>query len=157
MKTTTTTAPGPLRRSPVSAERMFDFAPTLYAAQFAKEGYVHIRGGVTERFHKKVVAQVEESLRTKLVKEIAIGDKKQAMYEFPQDGGDYVNELCAAVGAVCGIEPEKLVLSERHVKAYDADAASEPNAHKDRFASQISVGLSVHVKPGSTLVLFPYE
>ena len=49
------------------------------------------------------------------------------------------------------------MLSERHVKAYDADAASEPHAHKDRFASQISVGLSVHVKPGSTLVLYPYE
>ena len=141
----------------MSAERMFDFDPAVYAAQFAKDGYVHIRGGVTPSFHRKVVAQVEESLKTKLMKEFAIGDKQQAMYEFPRDGGDYVRELWASVGAVCGIDAEQLVLSERHVKAYEADAASEPNAHKDRFASQISVGLSVHVKPNSTLVLYPYE
>jgi hypothetical protein len=141
----------------VSAEKMFDFDPTRYAPHFAKEGYVHIRGGVTESFYAKVVAQVEQSMKTKLMKEFAIGDKQQAMYEFPQDGGEYVRELCQAVGAVCGVDPQELVLSERHVKAYDADAASEPNPHKDRFASQISVGLSVHVKPGSTLVLYPYE
>src|ERR1041384_3312026 len=30
-------------------------------------------------------------------------------------------------------------------------------ARKDRFASEISVGLSVHVKEGSTLELYPYD
>jgi hypothetical protein len=139
------------------SEKMFQFSPADYAAQFAKEGYVHIKGGVTESFFAKVVAQVEQSMKTKLLKEFAIGDKQQAMYEFPDDDGDYVNELCSNVAHVTGLKPEDMVLSERHVKAYDADANAEPHAHKDRFASEISVGLSVHVKEGSTLVLFPYD
>jgi hypothetical protein len=139
------------------SETMFQFSPADYAAQFAKEGYVHIKGGVTESFFAKVVAQVEQSMKTKLMKEFAIGDKQQAMYEFPDDDGDYVNELCTNVALVTGLKPQDMVLSERHVKAYAADAAAEPHAHKDRFASEISVGLSVHVKEGSTLVLFPYD
>lgn len=138
------------------SERMFDFNPCDYAAQFQREGYVHIRGGVADTFYRKVVAQVEQSMATKLMKEFAIGDKQQAMYEFP-DGADYARELCQSVAAVCGLPAEEMVLSERHVKAYEATANAEPHAHKDRFASQISVGLSVHVKEGSTLVLYPYD
>ena len=139
------------------SEKMFQFSPADYAAQFAKEGYVHIRGGVTETFFNKVVAQVEQSMKIRLMKEFAIGDKQQSMYEFPDDDGDYVNELCTNVARVTGLKPEDMVLSERHVKAYEATAAAEPHAHKDRFASEISVGLSVHVKEGSTLVLFPHD
>jgi len=135
---------------------MFEFVPALYAEQFAREGYVHIRGGVTEPFYRKVVQQVEENMKSKLMKEFAIGDKQQAMYEFPE-GADYTRELCQAVGAVTGLAADDLVVSERHIKGYEANAASEPNAHKDRFASQISVGLSVHVREGSKLVLYPYD
>jgi hypothetical protein len=136
------------------SEKMFQFDPSQYAGQFAERGYVHIKEGVTESFYAKVVKQVEENMKTKLMKEFAIGDKQQAMYEFPE-GGDYAEELCQSVGAVCGFDPNQLVVSERHIKAYDATAVAEPLAHKDRFASQISVGLSVHVKEGSTLVLYP--
>jgi hypothetical protein len=135
---------------------MFRFNPADYAEQFARDGYVHIKQGVTPEFFEKMKAQIEESMKTKLMKQFAIGDKQQAMYEFP-DGGDYANELRAAVGAVTGLPAGEIVLSERHVKGYEADAAAEPNAHKDRFASQISVGLSVHVKEGSTLVLYPHD
>ena len=139
------------------SDRIFEFDPSRYADQFAAEGYVHVPGGVTEAFYRKAVAQVEQSIRTKLMKEFAIGDKQQAMYEFPDDGADYAGELYRVVGAVCGLDPADMVLSERHVKAYEATAAAEPHAHKDRFASQISVGLSLHVREGSTLVLYPYD
>ena len=138
------------------SEKMFQFDPSQYAAHFAEHGYVHIKGGVTDSFYKKVVAQVEENMKSKLMKEFAIGDKQQAMYEFP-DGGDYPEELCQAVAGVCGFKPSDLVVSERHIKGYDATASATPLAHKDRFASEISVGLSVHVKEGSTLVLYPYD
>ncbi len=117
---------------------------------------MHIKQGVTPEFFEKMKAQVEHNMKTRVMKEFAIGDKQQAMYEFP-DGADYANELRDAVGAVTGLPARDIVLSERHVKAYEADAAPEPNAHKDRFASQISVGLSVHVKEGSTLVLYPHD
>ncbi len=138
------------------SNRIFRFNPADYAGQFAKEGYVHIRQGVTEDFYRKMVQQVEESMKSKTMKDYAFNDKQQAMYEFPE-GGDYAEEVCQAVAGVTGLPAEDILMSERHVKAYDADAAPEPNAHKDRYASQISLGLSVHVKEGSTLVLYPYD
>jgi hypothetical protein len=138
------------------SERMFVFDPAKYAEHFAREGYVHIPQGVSEEFYAKLVKQVDENMKSKLMKDFAIGDKQQAMYEFPE-GGDYAQELCEKVGAVCGFNAEDLVVSERHIKGYEADANPNPHAHKDRFASQISVGLSVHVKEGSTLVLYPYD
>ena len=139
------------------SHHLFQFDPAKYAAHFASEGYVHIPGGVTQAFYDKMVKQVEHNMATKVAKEFAIGDKQQSVYEFPDDGNDYATELCEAVAGVTGLKPQDLVMSERHVKAYEANAAPEPNAHKDRFASQISVGLSVHVKEGSTLVLYPYD
>ncbi len=111
---------------------------------------------MTEDFYRKMAAQVEESIRTKAMKDYAFNDKQQAMYEFPE-GGDYAEQVCRAVAGVTGLPADEILMSERHVKAYDADAAAEPSAHKDRYASQISLGLSVHVKEGSTLVLYPYD
>lgn len=138
------------------SDRIFQFDPAQYAGQFASQGWVHIRGGVTEDFYRKAAPQCEESMKTKLMKNFAIGDKQQAMYEFPE-GGDYVEEVRQTVGALCGFDPKNVVLSERHIKGYEATAAAEPNAHKDRFASQISLGLSMHVREGSSLVLYPYD
>jgi hypothetical protein len=137
-------------------EPMFSFDPRAYAASYAAEGYVHIPRGLTNGFLALLSRQVEEYLRAGLVKNFVIGDKQQAIYQFPA-GQDYHGQLLDAVAAVCGLNPRQLVLSERHIKAYDADAAPHPLAHKDRFASQVSVGLSVRVPPGSTLVLYPYD
>ncbi len=141
------------------SNKIFCFNPADYAEQFATEGYVHIKQGVTEDFYRKMAQQVEESMKSKTMKDYAFNDKQQAMYEFPPcpEGGDYAEEVCQAVAGVTGLAAEDILMSERHVKAYDADAAAEPNAHKDRYASQISLGLSVHVKEGSTLVLYPYD
>jgi hypothetical protein len=138
------------------SEAMFTFDPARYAGQFANEGWAHIRGGVSESFYRKAAAQIEQSMKTKLMKEFAIGDKQQAMYEFPE-GADYVTEVRQAVGTLCGLPVGDIVLSERHVKGYEATAAAEPHAHKDRYASQISLGLSIHVREGSTLVLYPQD
>lgn len=136
--------------------KMINFDPAQHSEAFAREGYVHIRQGVTEEFHAKLANHVNANFRALTMKEFAIGDKQQAKYEFPSDG-NYVQEFLDAVGKVCGFKPGELVLSERHIKAYDADAAPDPPAHKDRFASQISVGISVQVQRDSTLVLYPYE
>jgi hypothetical protein len=135
---------------------MFCFDPANYADQFAREGFVHIKAGVTEPFYEKVVKQVEEDMQTKTLAEFAIGDKQQAMYEFPE-GGNYPDEVCSTIASLVGANPKEMLLSERHIKSYTTTAAAEPLAHKDRFASEYSVGLSIHVKPGSTLVLYPYE
>lgn len=135
---------------------MFDFDPAQYAPALAREGFVHIRKGVSEGFYAILRRQVEEYMATRRMKEFAIGDKQQALYTFPE-GGNYYDELLNAVAAVCSLPREKLVLSERHIKTYEDDTDPNPPLHKDRFASEIAVGLSVHVKPGSTLVLYPYD
>jgi hypothetical protein len=138
------------------ADRIFCFDPLKYKDHFDKHGYVHIKQGVTQEFYDKLVVQVDENMRTKKMKEFAIGDKQQAMYDFPP-GGDYINEVKQALSVVVGLPAENIVMSERHIKAYDAGADPNPKAHKDRYASEISLGLSVHVKEGSTLVLYPYD
>ncbi len=50
-----------------------------------------------------------------------------------------------------------MTLSERHIQAYEANANPEPQAHKDRFPSQVSVGFSVEIPSESRLVLYPYD
>ncbi|MBI2804459.1 MAG: hypothetical protein HYX68_05670 [Planctomycetes bacterium] len=136
--------------------RMFSFDPRDYAATFRSEGFVHIPGGLSEEFYQILSRQVDEYLAGELMKDFAIGDKQQALYQFPPNG-NYQEDLRQAVAGVCGVEASALVLSERHIKAYEAKAIPDPLAHKDRFASEFSVGFSVRVANESTLSLFPYD
>ena len=134
--------------------KLFDFDTARYAADFAAQGYVHIPQALTEEFFAVLLRQVEEHAGREWMADFALKDKQQALYEFPQDS-DCLDQLFAAVGAICGLDSQKMVLSERHIKAYGADAEPDPLAHKDRFASEISVGFSVKVPPGAPLVLYP--
>lgn len=134
--------------------KMFCFDPADYADQFANNRYVHIKNGVSDEFLAQMKEQVAESLRGPRMQEYAIGDKEQAMYSLPTDC-NYLEQLFVAVGGVCGLDPAKLILSERHIKTYNADADPNPLPHKDRVASEITVGLPVTIPPGSKFVLYP--
>lgn len=136
--------------------KLFDFKPADHSAHYKTHGYVHIPRGLNSQFHTLLTGQIETYLRETRLKDFAIGDKQQSLYQFPE-GHDYFGDLLDHVAQVCGLERRKLVLSERHIKAYDADAAPNPLAHKDRYASEVSVGFSVHVPKGSRLVLYPYD
>lgn len=131
---------------------MFSFEPVQYRAQFATHGYVHIREGISLAFYRRLSEQVEEHLAASSMR---VSDKQQAVYAFPEDG-DYLTDLCEAVGCIVDIDPSRLVLSERHIKAYASDTEPYPPPHKDRFASQISLGISIYVPERSRLVLYPY-
>jgi hypothetical protein len=135
---------------------MFAFDPGRYAAEYAERGYVHIRKGLRGEFLETLTRQIDDHLEATRLKEWAINDKQQSLYAFPEDG-DYLSELKDVVGRVSGLEPERLVLSERHIKAYEVDADPHPLAHKDRLASQVSVGLSIRVPEGSRLLLYPED
>jgi hypothetical protein len=145
-----------LASKPRTQNRMFDFDPAAYSAQYGSQGFVHIPKGVTEDFHAKLLRQLEASFESSRLTEFAIGEKQQALYEFPDDS-DYVSELFDAVSRVCGLDRHTMVLSERHIKAYEPDAVADPAPHKDRFASQVAVGLSVAIPRGSKLILYPYD
>lgn len=137
--------------------RVFCFDPADYRAEYSEHGWVHIREGVSAEFHEHAVEYVRRELAEHLLEGFAIqGKKEQALFEFPSDV-DYPDELFDTVADLCGLKRASMTLSERHVQAYDQNAAPEPPAHKDRFPSQVSVGLSIAIPADSRLVLYPYD
>jgi hypothetical protein len=137
--------------------KIFDFDPTDYTERYASAGWVHVPSGIDSEFLAYLQDYVARRFREKRVEGVAIGGTKdQALFEFPDDV-DFPGELFDAVAAVCGLDRSSMTLSERHIKAYDDDAPTDPPAHKDRFASQVSVGLSIDIPVDSALVLYPHD
>jgi hypothetical protein len=132
---------------------MFTFKANRYTDAFAEHGYVHIPGGLSEEFHVQLVKYVQDSFEQKHLKDFARGDKQQAMFEFLEP--EHYDELREAVATITGVEVSSLTLSERHIKEYEPGADPYPLAHKDRFGSEVSVGFSILVPEGSTLVMYP--
>ena len=67
------------------SDKMFRFNPADYAEQFARDGYVHIKQGVTPEFFEKMKAQIEESMKTKLMKQL--GYSKGYQYDHDAEEG----------------------------------------------------------------------
>jgi len=137
--------------------RVFSFDPSQYTAQYAAQGWVHIKDGIDPDFLAYLRDFTERQLTATKLDRFAIkGKKEQSLFEFP-DGGDYLPELFDVVATVTGLNRPTMTLSERHIQAYDADANPHPVAHKDRFPSQVSIGFSVNIPQGSQLVLYPED
>jgi hypothetical protein len=137
--------------------KVFDFDPDDYADTYRDQGWVHIREGVSDEFHGVLQRYASDELGNHMLDGFAIkGKKEQSLFDFPSDV-DFPNELFDIVAAVCGLDRATMTLSERHIQCYEANAAPEPPAHKDRFPSQVSVGLSIEIPEESTLVLYPFE
>lgn len=130
----------------------FRFAPAAHAEAFARDGYVHIPGGVDPAFLRYAVAGWEAGAA--LPGFAFAGKKQQRLFDFPERG-DWPDGVKDAVAAVTGLDRARLTLCERHVKAYDPNAAEQPPAHKDRVASEVAVGIPLVVAPGSTVLLYP--
>jgi hypothetical protein len=132
---------------------MFAFDPRAHAAALAANDYVHIRQGLTEEFYQVMCRQVDEYYDSQRLSEYARGDKQQALYEFPSPA--HHQEFVATLAALCGLPAEQVVISERHIKGYEPNAAPRPTPHKDRHATQLAVGFTVRAPEGSTLILYP--
>ena len=136
---------------------VFDFSWRDYHDAYARDGWVHIRGGAspeTLTIAREAAAKVaaEQPLHGTGIK----GAKEQFLFEFA-NSVDYGRELFDPLAALTGLDRAAMTLSERHIKMYDADADPRPNAHKDRLSSAIAVGISVEVPAGSHLVLYPLD
>jgi hypothetical protein len=132
---------------------MFTFDPRDHAATFAAQDYIYIRQGLSEEFYRRLCAQVDEYLSTRRLENFALGNKQQALYSFPD--ADSQREFEHTVAALSGLDPEQIVISERHIKVYESDAAPNPMPHKDRCATQLAVGFTVRNPRGSRLVIYP--
>lgn len=138
--------------------KVFDLDPTHLRELFRAQGWLHIRSGLTEEFlgfaqdHVRRVAAASDPLSGAAIK----GAKEQFVFPFP-DGIDLQTQVHGIIAELTGLDPSRTVLSERHVKAYLPDADPAPLAHKDRFASQIAVGLTLAVGEDSHVVLWPRD
>jgi hypothetical protein len=138
--------------------KVFDLDPAALRATFEEQGWLHVRSGLAPEFlafaqeHVARLAAETDPLTGAAV----TGAKEQFVLPFPE-GTDVRAQVHDVIAALTGLDPARTVLSERHVKAYLPDADPAPLAHKDRFASQISVGLTLRVGEGSHVVLWPRD
>jgi hypothetical protein len=134
--------------------KIFAFDPREYREAYETQGWLHVPNGLTDSFLATLSEFATASFGDHRVEGAAIGGRKeQALYEF-QDRAE-LEELFDAISSICDLMRPSMTLSERHIKAYDADAPPDPPAHKDRYASQVSVGFSIDITRGSRLVLYP--
>lgn len=134
--------------------KVFSFDPSDHAAQYKDHGWAHIPGGIDPAFLAYVQEYTAEHAADIGMDQYAIkGKKKQGKFEIPEDVS--LDEILDSIAAVTGLERESLALSERHLQMYDEYADPNPHAHKDRYSSQVSVGLSIVVPEASSLVFWP--
>ena len=138
--------------------KVFDLDPSALRSTFAEQGWLHVPHGLSEEFLAYAQEHVARlATGTDPITGAAIaGAKTQFVLPFPE-GMDVRAEVHDVIAALTGLDPARTVLSERHVKAYLPDADPAPLAHKDRYASQVSVGLTLHVGEGSHVVLWPRD
>lgn len=139
--------------------RIFNFDPAEHRSDYAENDWVYIPNGVTDEFLEAMRDFVGRSLTDNKVEGAGIGGKgrkDQAVFEFAAEI-DFPAEIFDTISTLCGLNREAMTLSERHVNAYYEDAPVEPTAHKDRYSSQVSVGLSIESPPGSRVVLYPAD
>jgi len=135
--------------------RLFDFDPADLAPTYRTRGWVHVRRGATPEFLAHLQEYVRAQASAAVLRGTGIaGAKEQHLYDPPPEV-DLVGELCALAQGACGLEPASFALAERHIKHYAPDADPAPTAHKDRLASQVSIGVSIEVPAGSHVVLWP--
>jgi hypothetical protein len=135
---------------------MFNFDPGVARADLEQSGYVHLHGVLDQAaidnltdFLKKVLHEnVDEQGEWRIY-----GKKRQFLFDFPDS--ESAEEFRRGMAALTGIDYADLTISERHLKVYDRDAPPWPAPHKDRAASQISIGLPVSIPENSSACVFP--
>ena len=137
--------------------RIFAFDPDDYRDHYREHEWVHIKNAIAPEFLEVLQQYARERLEASRLADLGIkGKKEQSLFEFPPDV-DYPNELFDVVSRMCGLNRETMTLSERHIQDYEPNADPNPLPHKDRFASQVSLGFSIDIPEASKLVLYPWD
>jgi hypothetical protein len=135
--------------------KVFTFEPEKLRLELENQGWLHIKGGATQEFCAYVSEQVERGGLGQAVARHGITVSKEQFVLDVSTQPEVLSQVFDTATALCGLERSTLTLSERHVNVYAPDASPRPRPHKDRFASQVSIGISVEVPAGSHLVLWP--
>ena len=135
---------------------MFNFEPAVAREQFAKQGFVHLRNVLQPAFLEHLQSFYRQSLADHSNEQDAwkiYGKKRQYLFDFPSRAD--AEEFRQGMAALTGIAPDDFTVSERHLKVYDEAAEPWPAPHKDRAASEISIGIPIHIPEGSSACVFP--
>lgn len=135
---------------------MFLYDPGGYRQEFCSKGYVHLKNILTEGFRQSLVAFYTNSMdsnENEIGRWSIYGKKRQFLFDFSSTA--QADDFRHGMARLTGIDPERFTISERHLKVYDKTAPPWPAPHKDRAASEISVGLPIHIPSGSTACVFP--
>jgi hypothetical protein len=137
--------------------KIFSFEPEHHRAAFKEQGWVHVKGGATPEFCAQVRDFVARRAEVGGIQRRGLqNEKDQFLLELPPEF-DLTSELFDHLSVLCDLERSGMTLSERHVNAYAPDANPRPRPHKDRYASAVSVGISIDIPPGSHLVMYPSQ
>lgn len=138
--------------------RIFEFEPSDYAAEYRRNGFVHVPGGASPEFMDYALrfanTKIDESGDAELGRWQFKGKKLQFLMEF-EENSDYPQGLYQAVATVAGLDVERMMIGERHIKVYDPEADPAPPPHKDRMASEVTVGVGLDVPEDSRVILYP--
>ena len=134
---------------------MFTFDPIAHQDFYLENDWVRIPQGVTPEFLDFASQRVADFLGTQGIRREGITVSKEQFVLEVGDHEELLEQVFVMVASLCGLEAERLTLSERHLNIYAEDAAPVPRPHKDRFASQVSMGVSIAIPEGSHLVLWP--
>ena len=135
---------------------MFNFDPGVASKQFSQQGFVHLRNVLDPSFFDHMKRFYEQSLSDHANEQDAwkiYGKKRQYLFDFPSR--EAAEAFRKGMAALTGIAADDFTVSERHLKVYDEAAEPWPAPHKDRAASEISIGLPVHIPEGSSACVFP--
>jgi len=123
---------------------------------FEKDGFIYLKDVLSDEFKAHLstfMTEIKEGRIDDLEKNRFPGHKKQYLFDFPsnQDAEEYREALCA----LSGLDPEKAVLSERHLMIYEGTSKPYPYPHKDRAASGLTVGFPTELTDETAVYVFP--
>ena len=135
----------------------FSFAAREFAQDLSERGYVHIRDGVTAQFLQfanEQLSRCRKAAHNELLAREIKSKKRQYLFDLP-DHVAFLDELLGDLAVLTGCHPSALTLSERHIMIYDENAVSLPPLHKDRLASEFSVGIPLEPSGCGRIALSP--
>ena len=135
---------------------VFKYDPGIACADLERSGCAHLKDILDDRFrdhlrnfyHRSRKDDANEQRNWKIA-----GKKRQYLFDFPSR--EDTLEFRDGMSRLTGIAAEAFTISERHLKVYEEGADPWPAPHKDRAASEISIGLPIAVAEGSTACVFP--
>ena len=134
----------------------FKYDLTPFKAELHTKGYVHLKDVLSDafvaelkEFNEKAMSLAADENKSAQVE----GKKRHFVFGFSSD--ETAREFRKGIACLTSMDEGKITISERHLKVYDAKANPWPSPHKDRCASQISIGLPIALSKGSTVAVFP--